>query len=366
MADNHRLLELAKDGDRDARDKLVTDNMGLVVSVARRYVGRGQELEDLIQIGLIGLVKAIDRFDMDYEVKLSTYAVPLIQGEIRRFLRDDGMVKVSRNLKTIYYRADRYRHEVEKNRGTEPGMEEICEAIGATPEELVMAMDAASDVTCIDDLHAEMCGTEDGDRIVDRLCVSQLLDTLTPDERKLVVLSPNPDIKYGVEKLELMSFSGSKEQQVISVMYILQVIQEHYPDCQTQTIGATDVVVYYRTYDTSDKVKQFFKFLMICFIAFFGAGFSIMSYNSDVNMVGQLDVMHNIFVGQGRDAYPVAGIAYSLGLFIGIIVFFNHGAKKKFSDDPTPLQVQMRQYEQEVNQTVITDASRKKAERDAD
>lgn len=67
MADNHRLLELAKDGDRDARDKLVTDNMGLVVSVARRYVGRGQELEDLIQIGLIGLVKAIDRFDMDYE-----------------------------------------------------------------------------------------------------------------------------------------------------------------------------------------------------------------------------------------------------------------------------------------------------------
>ena len=188
MADNHRLLELAKDGDRDARDKLVTDNMGLVVSVARRYVGRGQELEDLIQIGLIGLVKAIDRFDMDYEVKLSTYAVPLIQGEIRRFLRDDGMVKVSRNLKTIYYRADRYRHEVEKNRGTEPGMEEICEAIGATLEELVMAMDAASDVTCIDDLHAEMCGTEDGDRIVDRLCVSQLLDTLTPDERKLVVL----------------------------------------------------------------------------------------------------------------------------------------------------------------------------------
>ena len=188
MADNHRLLELAKDGDRDARDKLVTDNMGLVVSVARRYVGRGQELEDLIQIGLIGLVKAIDRFDMDYEVKLSTYAVPLIQGEIRRFLRDDGMGKVSRNLKTIYYRADRYRHEVEKNRGTEPGMEEICEAIGATPEELVMAMDAASDVTCIDDLHAEMCGTEDGDRIVDRLCVSQLLDTLTPDERKLVVL----------------------------------------------------------------------------------------------------------------------------------------------------------------------------------
>lgn len=180
------------------------------------------------------------------------------------------------------------------------------------------------------------------------------------------VMSKNPDLKYGVEKLELMNFSGSKEQQVISVMYILEVIHENFADCLVETLGATDVVVYYRTYDTSDNVKQFLKFLMICLIAFFGAGFSIMSYNSDVNMAGQLDVMQNIFVGQDADAFPVAGIAYSLGLFIGIIVFFNHGVKKKFSDDPTPLQVQMRQYEQEVNQTVITDATRKKESRDAD
>ena len=163
-----------------------------------------------------------------------------------------------------------------------------------------------------------------------------------------------------------MNFSGSKEQQVISVMYILEVIHDNYADCLVEILGATDVVVYYRTYDTSDNVKQFLKFLMICFIAFFGAGFSIMSYNSDVNMAGQLDVMQNIFVGQDAEAFPVAGIAYSLGLFIGIIVFFNHGVKKKFSDDPTPLQVQMRQYEQEVNQTVITDAARKKESRDAD
>ena len=112
------------------------------------------------------------------------------------------------------------------------------------------------------------------------------------------VLSPNPDIKYGVEKLELMSFSGSKEQQVISVMYILQVIQEHYPDCQTQTIGATDVVVYYRTYDTSDKVKQFFKFLIDMLHRIFRSRLFHHVVHSDVNMVGQLDVMHNIFVGR--------------------------------------------------------------------
>ena len=180
------------------------------------------------------------------------------------------------------------------------------------------------------------------------------------------VVSNNPDMKYGIEKTELFSFTGTKEQKVISVMYIIELIQKNYPEAQVDTLGAADVVVYYRTYDASDNVKQFLKFLMICLIAFFGAGFSIMSYNSDVNMVGQLDVMENIFVGKAREAYPVAGIAYSLGLFIGIIIFFNHGIKKKFSDDPTPLQVQMRQYEQEVNQTVITDSERKKECRDAD
>lgn len=180
------------------------------------------------------------------------------------------------------------------------------------------------------------------------------------------VLSANADLKFGVEKLEIMSFSGSKEQQVISVMYILQLIHQSFPDCAVMPLGATEVVVYYRTYDTGDKAKQILKFVLICFVAFFGAGFSIMSYNSDVNMVGQLDVMKNIFVGQTEKEYPVAGIAYSLGLFIGIIIFFNHGARKKFTDDPTPLQVQMRQYEQEVNQTVITDSERKKAVRDVD
>lgn len=180
------------------------------------------------------------------------------------------------------------------------------------------------------------------------------------------VLSANADLRFGVEKLELMSFSGSKEQQVISVMYILQLIHQSFPDCTVMPLGATEVVVYYRTYDTGDKAKQILKFVLICFVAFFGAGFSIMSYNSDVNMVGQLDVMKNIFVGQTEKEYPVAGIAYSLGLFIGIIIFFNHGARKKFTDDPTPLQVQMRQYEQEVNQTVITDSERKKAVRDVD
>lgn len=176
----------------------------------------------------------------------------------------------------------------------------------------------------------------------------------------------NPDIKNAVEKLELMSFSGTKEQKVISVMYIIELIEKNFKECRLSSIGCTDVVIYYRTYEQGEGIKQVLKFIFVCLVAFFGAGFSIMSYNSDVNMVGQLDVMENIFVGNSTRAFPIAGVAYSAGLLIGIIVFFNHGAKKKFTDDPTPLQVQMRQYEQEVNQTVITDATRKKEVRDAD
>ena len=186
MADNLHLLKLAKEGDREARDRLVTDNMGLVISVARRYAGRGQELEDLIQIGLIGLMKAIDRFDMDYDVKLSTYSVPLIQGEIRRFLRDDGMVKISRNLKTVHYRAEKYIQDMQKAHGMEPTIDEICGAIGTTSEELVMAMEAAADITCIDDVHEDTLRTSESDKIVEHLYVEEMLDALTEGEKRII------------------------------------------------------------------------------------------------------------------------------------------------------------------------------------
>ena len=180
------------------------------------------------------------------------------------------------------------------------------------------------------------------------------------------IVCDNPDIKYGVEKLELMNFSGSKEQQVISILNIIEEIKKEYPDCQIINLGKPETIVYYKSYDASDRIKQKLKFAFVCLIAFLGAGFSIISYNSDVNLVAQLDLMQNIFVGESEKGSTVAGIAYSLGLLIGIIVFFNHGTNKKFSDDLTPLQVQMRKYEQEVNEAIITDAERKKDIRDAD
>lgn len=188
MTDNLCLLKRAKEGDSAARERLVLENMGLVKSIARRYVGRGQELDDLIQIGLIGLIKAVDRFDMGYEVQFSTYAVPLITGELRRFLRDDGIVRVSRSLKSIYYRAERYRSEILGSTGREPTVMEISEAIGESPEELVMAMEARSDVTCIDEIREEMMGSSSDEEVIERLYISQLLSGLSENERKIITM----------------------------------------------------------------------------------------------------------------------------------------------------------------------------------
>ena len=188
MTDNLQLLRLAKEGDMTARNRLITENMGLVVSVAKRYIGRGQDLEDLVQIGLIGLIKAVDRFDMTYDVMFSTYSVPLIHGEIRRFLRDDGIVKVSRNLKTIHYKAEKFRQEFQRTNGREPTVEEICEQTGSTLEDLVMAMESAAEISDIDDMGELQNSRREEDIVVEKLYVKQLLDTLSDKEKKLITL----------------------------------------------------------------------------------------------------------------------------------------------------------------------------------
>ncbi len=188
MTDNLQLLRLAKDGDMTARNRLITENMGLVVSVAKRYIGRGQDMEDLVQIGLIGLIKAVDRFDMSYDVKFSTYSVPLIQGEIRRFLRDDGLVKVSRNLKTIHYKAEKFRQEFQRTNGREPTVEEICDQTGSTPEELIMAMESAAEISDIEDMGEMQSIRREEDIVVEKLYVKQLLGTLTDKEKRLITL----------------------------------------------------------------------------------------------------------------------------------------------------------------------------------
>ena len=141
-----KLFEQARNGNAQARDQLVLDNTGLVWSVVKKYRGRGYEQEDLFQIGCIGLRKAIDRFAQTFGVCFSTYAVPMIAGEIKRFLRDDGMIKVSRSIKEMGAKVQTARESLCGSLGREPTVEEIAGEIGATREEVAVSMEAAAEV----------------------------------------------------------------------------------------------------------------------------------------------------------------------------------------------------------------------------
>lgn len=146
MDETLRLIRLAHEGDKAARDQVVANNIGLVWSVVRHFSGRGYELEDLFQIGAIGLLKAIDKFDMSFEVKFSTYAVPMITGEIKRFLRDDGMIKVSRSIKELGIRVRSAREELGGRLGRDPNLEELAQAVGVSREEVAASLEAGAEV----------------------------------------------------------------------------------------------------------------------------------------------------------------------------------------------------------------------------
>lgn len=172
MEETRNLIRLAHEGDQEARNTLVMNNVGLVWSVARHFSGRGYELEDLFQIGCLGLLKAVDKFNLDFDVKLSTYAVPMITGEIKRFLRDDGMIKVSRSIKELGIRIRGMREQMTFELGREPTLEEIADRVGVSREEAAASLDAGIEVESI----YKTMGSGDEQN----LC---LLDRL-PDERK--------------------------------------------------------------------------------------------------------------------------------------------------------------------------------------
>lgn len=200
MDDILALLGCAHQGDKEARDILTEKNMGLVHSIARRFQNRGVEMEDLVQIGSIGLLKAIDKFDTGYDVKFSTYAVPMITGEIKRFLRDDGMVKVSRSLKEEAARAYAVREELFFKTGREPALEEIAAELNIDREELVLAMESAVQIESLQKTIFQSDGSgislEDKlpqeknqqEEVLDRLLLEQMLGMLEPKERELIYL----------------------------------------------------------------------------------------------------------------------------------------------------------------------------------
>lgn len=194
------LIGRAHQGDKRARDILTEKNMGLVHSIAARFKNRGVEMEDLVQIGCIGLLKAIDKFDLSYDVKFSTYAVPMITGEIKRFLRDDGMVKVSRSLKEMAAKAYALREQLLLEKGREPQIEELAKELGVSREELVLAMDSQGQVESLQKTIYQSDGNEislgerlpqeenQQEKVVNRMFLEQALNMLDKKERELIYL----------------------------------------------------------------------------------------------------------------------------------------------------------------------------------
>jgi len=193
-----RLIALSQAGDMSARDRLVSSNIRLVWSVVQRFMNRGYEPEDLFQIGCIGLLKSVDKFDLSYDVKFSTYAVPMIIGEIQRFLRDDGTIKVSRSLKETANKVRKMKDELSKTMGRLPTISEVAERLGITPEDVIFAQEANKPPTSIHETVFE----NDGDPITlmdqiadesqenwfDKMALAEAIEGLSERERTIVYL----------------------------------------------------------------------------------------------------------------------------------------------------------------------------------
>lgn len=194
------LIERAHRKDKEARDKLILDNMGLIGSIVKRFEGRGVDREDLFQIGSIGLIKAVDKFDTSFGVMFSTYAVPMITGEIKRFLRDDGMIKVSRSIKETAYKTYIAKERLEKELKREPAISEIAEALDMPIEDIAVAMDASADVESLQKTVYQGDGSEillmdrildennEIRKLTDNITLEELLSHLDGEERRIIYM----------------------------------------------------------------------------------------------------------------------------------------------------------------------------------
>ena len=194
------LIVQAQEGDKLAKETLIRANIGLVNSIVNKFLNRGHDREDLFQIGSIGLIKAVDNFDTSFDVKFSTYAVPMIMGEIKRFLRDDGLIKVNRNLKSIYKKVYYIKEQFFNEHKREPTVEEIAKEIGVEKEEVIMSLEACyapdylyevihhddgNAVMLIDKIEAEDEGEEE---VLDKLTLKEMIRELPPRERQIVIM----------------------------------------------------------------------------------------------------------------------------------------------------------------------------------
>ncbi len=201
-AETDALLHRAKDGDAAAREKLVEGNLRLVLSVIQRFSGRGENADDLFQVGCVGLLKAIDNFDTSQNVRFSTYGVPMIIGEIRRYLRDNSSIRVSRSMRDTAYRVLQAREKLQREQQREPTVEQIARELGIRREEVVFAMDAVCDPVSL----FEPIYSDGGDAV----CVmDQVRDTKNTDE----------DWLEQIALKEAMARLSERERQILALRY---------------------------------------------------------------------------------------------------------------------------------------------------
>ena len=216
MSRTEELIRLAQAGDREAGETLVNENSGLIWSVARRFIGRGTETDDLYQLGCLGFLKAVEGFDLEFGTQFSTYAVPKIAGEIRRFLRDDGAIKVSRSLKEQAATIKSMRNQLTTALGREPTIQEISRQTGFTPEEIALAETATAATESINrELGEEgfsieniLTDTETEEKLVEKISLRQAIDKL-PEREALVI--------------KLRYFHGLTQERVSKVLEVSQV-----------------------------------------------------------------------------------------------------------------------------------------------
>lgn len=231
--ENAQLLVLAKQGDDLAMNRLIEMNLPLVSSLSKKFMNRGYDYEDIFQIGCIGLVKAVNNFNLEYKVKFSTYAVPMIIGEIKRFLRDDGMIKVSRNIKSLARKIHFYKEELTNTLNREPTIEEIATHLGISKEEIVLAIESASSLKYLYDTIHQDDGAPvllidklseksvDDDVMVDRIALKEALRSLDEKPRQIIMLRYFKD-KTQIEVARMLGISQVQvsriEKKVLGVM----------------------------------------------------------------------------------------------------------------------------------------------------
>lgn len=217
-----KIIERAQNGSKEDMTKLIEDNSRLVWSIVRRFNGRGYDIEDLYQIGSIGLIKAIQRFDTSFEVRLSTYAVPYILGEIKRFIRDDGPIKISRSIKELNIKIIEYQKEYLNKYGKEITLEQLAKELKTSKEDIAMALDSARPVNSIEDsqyrdnktdktislIDQLSSGKDEENEITNRITIKKLISELKDNEKEVILL------RY---------YKGKTQMQVAKILGITQV-----------------------------------------------------------------------------------------------------------------------------------------------